>query len=191
MLSHLLGKRVLVLEDNYLAATEIGDALEAARAVVVGPCADIDDAEIQAMHSELAILDINIRGRTAFALADRLRLLEVPYVFFSGYDREYLPQRFANVDFIRKPTSPVVALQYLDLLSHESEKQTVTALIPMLRARARTYLSDPLAADRLVERTLQLALDDEGPIASGARLAPWLQFLMDVTVQERGPWYLN
>lgn len=173
------GKRVLIVEDDLFAAAEIAFALEAANAVVLGPFADLQEADLQVLHSELAILDIHIGGRTAFALADRLSLLDVPYIFFTGHDRSMVPPRFSGVDYIPKPTSPLVVVQQLEVRAREASPPRVVDLVPMLREQARAYLSDPLAADRLVERTLQLAIDDKAPLPSGAILGAWLLSLME------------
>jgi CheY-like chemotaxis protein len=191
MLSHLQGKRVLVVEDNLCSATEITDALEAVHAVVVGPCADLDDAELLSLHSELAILDIDIRGRESFALADRLLLLDVPYVFFTSHNRDRIPSRFAEIDVITRPTSLIVALQQLGFRSREVETPAVVDLIPVLRQRARTVLPDPLAADRLVQRTLQMAIEQGGRLPSGPRLELWLQHLMDQALRANRIRFLN
>lgn len=185
------GKRVLVVEDNYMVARELADELEAANAIVVGPCASLSDAELQLAHSDLAVLDIDIRGAKAFALADRLAMLEVPYVFFSGYDRDRLPDRFARIDFITKPQPPLIAVQLLDARSREVDSHSIVELIPVLRARARGFLEDPVAADRLVELTLQAAIDEPGSMPCGAAIAPWLLHLMDVLMDSGPGHFLN
>jgi CheY-like chemotaxis protein len=173
------GKRVLVVEDNYIVATEITASLEAANAVVLGPCSNLEDAGMQVAHSELAILDVDIRGRTSFALADRLIRLDVPYVFFTGYDRAFLPERFSGIDVITKPRPSEAVVQQLGVASQEVRSSNIVALIPHLRARARGLLPDPLAADRLVERTLQFAIDDPTPWLGRQDVAAWLNRLMD------------
>jgi DNA-binding response OmpR family regulator len=185
------GMRVLVVEDNYLVANEIVDALEAANAIVVGPCSTLDDAEMQIAHSDLAMLDVDIRGRSSFALADRLTTLDVPYVFFTGLDRALLPERFAKIDVITKPVPPEVAVQKLEMVSRDSAPCSIIELIPMLRMRARSILSDPLAADRLVERTLQLAIDDPAELPKGSNLVPWLLQRMDWALDGEPMQFLN
>lgn len=173
------GRRVLVVEDNFLVAAEIMDTLESANAVVLGPCSTLEDAGRQVAHSELAILDVDIRGRSSFALADRLISLEVPFVFFTGYQRALLPERFLAVDVITKPMSAEAAVQQLEAAVREAGSCNIVDLIPGLRRRARALLSDPLAADRLVERTLRLAIDDPTPRHGRQDLGAWLARLMD------------
>lgn len=185
------GKRVLVVEDNCLLALELAEELEAANAVVVGPCSSLREADLNVAHSDLAVLDVNLRGQSTYHLADRLDVLEVPFVFFTGYDREVLPERFAEVDCITKPLPPLIAVQHLDARSRRADSHSIVELIPTLRARARGFLADPQAADRLVELTLQLAIDDPEPMPSGAAVAPWLIYLMDQLMQSGRGHFMN
>lgn len=186
MTTNLSGKRVLVVEDNYLLAMDLISELEAANAVVVGPYNNLTDAVLNLAHSDLAVLDVNLGGETTFRLADRLQALDVPYVFFTGYDKHVLPERFASVDCITKPQPPSIVVQHLDLRSRKVESGNILDLIPMLRARARGFVADPHAADRLVELTLQHAIDETAPMPSGPAVAPWLVDLMD-DLMDLGP----
>lgn len=185
------GKRVLVVEDNFLVASELALVLEAANAIVVGPCATLADASLHLAHSDLAVLDVSVSGQHSFDLADRLSLLEVPYVFFTGYDREHLPERFASVACIIKPQPPALAVKRLEELSREAGSLNVAELVPVLRHRARTMLPDAMAADRLVERTLQRAIVDPTPMPDGARIGPWLVRLMEEALQEGRGHFMN
>lgn len=177
------GKRVLVVEDNTLLAVELSATLSAANAIVVGPCRTPGAAKLQLVHCDLAVLGVDLCGVKVFDLADRLDLLDVPYVFFSGYDRAALPDRFARIDYIARPQPPLIAVLKLDALSREQGHQDIDAVVPVLRRRARVFLSDPRAADRLVELTLRQALDNPAPTPAGAALTPWLLQLMDVLMQ--------
>lgn len=185
------GKRVLVVEDNYLVASELALVLEAANAIVVGPCTSLADASLHLAQSDLAVLDISVRGQLSFDLADRLSLLEMPYVFFTGYAREHLPERFARVACITKPQPPTLAVQRLEECSREAGGQSVAEMIPVLRLHARSILSDTMAADRLVERTLQRALADPTPVPDGARIGPWLLRLMEEAMAEGHGQFMN
>lgn len=185
------GKRVLILQDSRVAGAEIAAALVGANATVLGPCDDLGMAELQVIHSDLAILDINIRGRRSFALADRLLILDVPYVFVSAHARSLLPARFAKIDYIARQTSPLVAIRHLDFRSRQAGQPGILGLLPLLRQRARTLLEDSHAADRPVERTLHLAIKDHGPLPPEADHLAWLQGLMDLALQAGPAQFLN
>jgi hypothetical protein len=116
--------------------------------------------------------------------------LNVPYIFFTGYDRLLLPERFAMIDVITKPRPSKVAVQQLDATANEYGPSTIVELVPKLRERARADLSDPLAADRLVERTLQLVNDPSpGPVRHD--LAAWLERLMAQALHSGRKQFLN
>lgn len=91
---------ILVLEDEYLLAQELCDALIDRGAVVLGPAASVAKglALIQkADRLNGAILDIHLRGEPNFSLADDLLARNVPFVFSTGYDASMIPHRFTHV----------------------------------------------------------------------------------------------
>lgn len=102
----LAGRRILVVEDEYLIMTDIACGLKRAGAEVVGPAATIVEALRllrDASRIDAAILDINLRGVMAFPVADALSDRGVPFVFSTGYDRSILPLRYAKAPFCEKP----------------------------------------------------------------------------------------
>jgi CheY-like chemotaxis protein len=82
----LNGVRILVVEDNFLAAEVVRDLLESSGCAVVGPVGRIADALRLAEHG--AILDVNLNGERCFPIALALRQRGVPFVFLTGYDDE-------------------------------------------------------------------------------------------------------
>src|SRR5437764_6538497 len=76
---------MLVVEDEFLIALEVDDALR--RAGVVGPVATPEDAARLATEEQLdaAVLDVELRGGRVFPAADALARLSVPFVFLMGY----------------------------------------------------------------------------------------------------------
>ena len=84
----LAGQRILVVEDNFLIADEVCDALRSCGCIVVGPAAGLQSAMDLARDAAIdaALLDINLKGERCFAVADLLRERNVPFVFLSGYD---------------------------------------------------------------------------------------------------------
>lgn len=101
----LLDTRVLIVEDEYLIMDEVKRIVEAAGGIVVGAHGNLDDDvfERSAIISDIAMLDINIRGKTSYPLADVLRARGVPFIFATGYDFDGIPQKFSSVPRILKP----------------------------------------------------------------------------------------
>lgn len=104
--SGLNGRRILVVEDEYLIAGDIREALLAVGATVMGPVPSVAQA-LELIGSEpapdVAMLDINLRGEEIFAVADKLVELGVPFVFATGYDRSFIPERYDAVPSLLKP----------------------------------------------------------------------------------------
>jgi CheY-like chemotaxis protein len=104
--SPLHDRRILVVEDDYLIAMSLADALENAGSVVVGPVSSVDNAiktiESEA-HIDAAVLDVNLGGMLAYAVADMLIARKIPFVFTSGYEDNVLRNRYANVKNCPKP----------------------------------------------------------------------------------------
>lgn len=103
----LKGRRLLLVEDDFLLAECLKEALEDQGAIVLGPAPSVDRAlrlldEVQ--HAiDAAILDVNLRGEVVFSVADTLVERGLPFIFVSGYDRELVPARFSNIRHCIKP----------------------------------------------------------------------------------------
>jgi CheY-like chemotaxis protein len=104
--SALRDRRILVVEDEYLIAMSLQDALENAGSVVVGPVPSVDKA-IKTIESEphidAAVVDVNLGGVLAYAVADVLIARKIPFVFTSGYEDNVLRNRYAQVKNCPKP----------------------------------------------------------------------------------------
>ena len=104
--SALRDLRILVVEDEYLIAMSLADALQNAGSVVVGPVPSVDKA-IQKIESEhhidAAVVDVNLGGVLAYAVADMLVARKIPFVFTSGYEDNVLRNRYAQVKNCPKP----------------------------------------------------------------------------------------
>ena len=85
--SGLAGVRALVVEDTWYVAEALKELLESLGIQVVGPAATITDAErlVAAQRPELAVIDVNLKGETAYDLIDRLCDEGVRVVVVSGY----------------------------------------------------------------------------------------------------------
>lgn len=101
----LQGCRVLVVEDEYFIPDDLDRALSAQGAEVVGPIGNLDAAmrQVERDGFEVAVLDINLRDKKVYPVADELRRRHLPFVFATGYDAGAVPGRFADVPRWEKP----------------------------------------------------------------------------------------
>lgn len=103
-LDALAGRRVLVVEDDYFLADDIGAALWQAGASVVGPVPTLTDALARlSTPVDAAMLDICLRGEFAWPLVDMLLARGVPFLFATGYGPEVVPPAYAAVPHWLKP----------------------------------------------------------------------------------------
>ena len=83
----LRGRRVLVVEDEMLLAMEFEGLLQRQGCAVVGPASTVDRALALLDHDQpdAALLDLNLNGEPATAVAVALRTRGVPFVLVTGY----------------------------------------------------------------------------------------------------------
>lgn len=110
--SQLSGRRILVVEDDFLIAADLAEGLQELGMTVVGPASSVSDAllEIEAAPDlDAAVLDVNLSGETIFEVADALRTRGVPFIFATGYSVSAVPPEYAEVPRCEKPV-PIQAL---------------------------------------------------------------------------------
>ncbi len=86
-MSTLTGKRILVVEDEFIIAAMVEDILLEAGAIVIGPVYKIEDGLLYAQRETIdaAILDVNINGASSEAIAETLTNRGIPMVLATGY----------------------------------------------------------------------------------------------------------
>jgi CheY-like chemotaxis protein len=102
----LRDRRILVVEDEYLIAMMLSDALESVGSVVVGPVPSVEKAITTIATDpdiDAAILDINLGGAMAYPVADALLARNIPFVFTSGYEDDVLRTRYPQIRNCHKP----------------------------------------------------------------------------------------
>jgi DNA-binding response OmpR family regulator len=107
----LSGQRVLVVEDEALVAMLIEEGLLEAGAEVVGTATTVEHAmamiESAMLNGGLSsvVLDLNLGGKLAYAVADKLASLSVPFVIATGYDKNCDIGSHTGAPLIHKPFS--------------------------------------------------------------------------------------
>lgn len=113
----LAGKTLLVVEDDYMVASELALTLAQHGAEVVGPVGRIQEALalIESNEGRIggAVLDINLQGERTFSIADALNARQVPYVFVTGYDDWSIPKAYAQAPRFDKPVDPESLIRVL------------------------------------------------------------------------------
>ena len=101
----LAGKRLLVVEDEFLVGMMAKRLLESMGAVVLGPYGSLTDGLAAARRESFdgALLDFNLAGEYAEPLADHLMAHGIPFIFLTGYHRDSMNTRYANVPLLQKP----------------------------------------------------------------------------------------
>lgn len=113
----LLGKRILIVEDEALVALELQFVFEDEGAEVVGPAQSLMKALETATHDseiDLALLDVDIAGENVFPVAELLRRRGVPFAFHTGHaSRSELGALFPGTMTFIKPAMPETLIAHL------------------------------------------------------------------------------
>lgn len=102
----LAGRRVLVVEDEFIVAAMLADMLEDEGAEVIGPIGTQADALAVAASEALdvAVLDWNLNGEPGAPVARILRARGIPFAISTGYGA--VEAEFADVPVLNKPYAP-------------------------------------------------------------------------------------
>lgn len=108
------GKRILVVEDEFIVAAMLCDTLEDNGALPLGPVGRVSEglAMIDSEEIDAAVLDWNLAGESGVALAHALRDRDIPFVIATGYgsveepfsDRPILGKPYVSAHLIEKLT---------------------------------------------------------------------------------------
>jgi DNA-binding LytR/AlgR family response regulator len=105
----IAGLKVLIAEDEVLTAVDLVSAFEDMGVCIVGPASTVRDAlELveQAERLDGAVIDIELRGGTAYPIAEALVKRGTPFVFATGYSQTAIHAFFSHIVACEKPTSP-------------------------------------------------------------------------------------
>jgi len=103
----LAGRRILVVEDEFLVAQVVVDLLEDAGAEVVGPIGWLEEAltfiEDDINQFDGAVLDVNLHGKKSYPLADALAKRAIHFTFATGYGSGVLEEPYRRFPRCEKP----------------------------------------------------------------------------------------
>jgi DNA-binding response OmpR family regulator len=97
--------RILVVEDEWMLALSLSDALRKLGCDVVGPAGHLSDAMALGRSEAIdaAILDLNLHGELTYPVAKALRERGLPFIFLTGYVVDAVPSEFRSVPILEKP----------------------------------------------------------------------------------------
>lgn len=100
-----MGSRVLIVEDEFFIALDIGQQLAEAGFDIVGPAASVSKALklVAEQGCDVAVLDVNLGGETSEQVANRLRESDKPFVVLSGYSTDNKLPWFGGAPILSKP----------------------------------------------------------------------------------------
>ena len=113
----LLGKRVLIVEDEALLALELQLAFEDEGAEVLGPALSLMKALETVTHEreiDVAVLDVDLAGEDVYPIAELLLQRGVPFIFHTAHgSRNVLSGLFPGALTCTKPTLPDTLIGHL------------------------------------------------------------------------------
>ncbi len=104
----LQGCRVMIVEDELLVAMLLEEALVEHGCEIVGPFSTVETALLAARDvvANVAVLDVNLRGKRVYPVAELLEARGIPFLLMSGYGRDGVPPEHAHWVACSKPFLP-------------------------------------------------------------------------------------
>ena len=99
-------RSVLIVEDETMIRVLLCDMLEELGHTIAGQAAHVDEALAlvrSPLAFDLAILDVNLDGKTSEPIAAAIACRGLPFVFATGYGESGIPERFRDRPFLEKP----------------------------------------------------------------------------------------
>ena len=116
--SPLIGRRVLVVEDEGLIAMQLEFDLQEVGCEVVGPAPAVRQALrlIEREAVDVAVLDYQLRGETSRVIADALIARNIPFLLLTGHALNDLPGELQDQLCLAKPADCEVLIAALEAI---------------------------------------------------------------------------
>jgi CheY-like chemotaxis protein len=97
--------RIFLVEDEFAVLVLLEDMLAALGCTVAAVASTLAVAaqRVETCNADAALLDINLRGKRVYPVADILRRRNVPIVFSTGYGPVGIDPAWAHYPVVQKP----------------------------------------------------------------------------------------
>jgi two-component SAPR family response regulator len=126
--SRLQGRRVLIMEDDYLQAQNLVELMKIQGAEVLGPAPSVEEGMGLLLRNRLpdmAILDVRLGKENVFPLVEALTTIGIPFVFTSGSPDWSLPEPYDSMPHCEKPLDEGELLRALAALGSVRRPQAL------------------------------------------------------------------
>jgi two-component system, LytTR family, response regulator len=129
--------KALIIDDERLARNELKKLLaDFAEVEIIGEATNADEGieKIEALSPDLIFLDIQMPGKTGFAMLEELD--RAPHVIFTTAYDEYALKAFEvnALDYLMKPVEPKRLGEALQKLKQAEEKEAAAAMLSGYRS---------------------------------------------------------
>jgi FixJ family two-component response regulator len=104
---------ILIVEDEILLGDDCASHVQKAGFEVAGPYSRLKDVPEDLAGIAGAIIDINVAGKSAYRLIDRLVEMNIPVVFYTGYGDHHDFGKYGKIPRVKKPAACCEAVQEL------------------------------------------------------------------------------
>lgn len=110
-----MSARILIVEDDWLIASEYVRILTAARYVILGPYPKVAPAlaALAEQAVDAALLDLHLGAENSLAIAVALKDGGIPFAFVTGHQAADLPKDLAGRLVIPKPVAHELLLDHV------------------------------------------------------------------------------
>jgi DNA-binding response OmpR family regulator len=115
--------RVFLIEDEPMIRIMVTDMLEELGHRVLAEAGDVEEGAklAQSADFDLAILDVNLRGKLITPVAELIRASGRPILFATGYGSEGVPEEFRDIPALAKPFQIETLAKAIDELARSRD----------------------------------------------------------------------
>jgi CheY-like chemotaxis protein len=136
--SNLAGQRVLLIEDEALVMMLLEDTQTEIGCEIGGVASRVDETveKVASLSFDIAVLDVNLKGRQTFDAARCIAGRGIPFAFATGYGAASLLADFRDISILQKPFQQRDLEAALRVALSGAASEIVRLLNPLGRGRA-------------------------------------------------------